>query len=328
MADAFYPFVAEDAAQKADGTLEPRGVARVAVYDDPLATPRVVEIEPSDVRSYLETITETTNRLAHEQGSHIPFMVIREVVENLIHAYFAQPTVSILDAGDTIVFSDQGPGIADKDLARQYGTSSATEQMRRYIRGVGSGLPYVEAWLTEHGGTLDIRDNIAGGTMVTISLVRDTADEGVGTQDTPSAETTVYGVSQVAQLPYMQVPMGQPLYNPAIGQYVYPTAQSAFAAGVAAPVVPYPQPAAVPVAASVPGTVTAPQALALDGRESQALQYLGTHREVGPTDLTRALGGSNPTWTRVLQSLEGRGLVHKQGQKRALTDAGRAWLGQ
>ncbi len=46
-----------------------------------------------------------------------------------------------MDKGNTIRFADQGPGIAHKDLVQEPGFSSATEPMKRYIRGVGSGLP-------------------------------------------------------------------------------------------------------------------------------------------------------------------------------------------
>ena len=167
MARAFYPFVEEGQEEK----VKARYAARIAVYDDAAAAPRVVVIDPTDVRSYLEEITSEVARLAREQGGHIPFMVIREVVENLIHAYFIEPAISILDNGDTIRFADQGPGIKEKDRALEYGTTSATEEMKLYIRGVGSGLPYAQQYLHDHGGTLRIEDNISGGTIVTISMV-------------------------------------------------------------------------------------------------------------------------------------------------------------
>jgi len=163
---AFYPFVEEGQ----EGELAARYATRIAVYDDAAAAPRVVVIDPTDVRSYLEEITSEVSRLAHEQGGHIPFMVIREVVENLIHAYFREPAISILDDGNTIRFADQGPGIKEKERALEYGTTSATEEMKRYIRGVGSGLPYAQQYLHDHGGTLEIEDNIAGGTIVTIAM--------------------------------------------------------------------------------------------------------------------------------------------------------------
>ena len=173
MARDFYPFVEKDgekdAAQEGATPCEVHHPARIAVYDDASAAPRVVVIEPCDVRDYLEQITAAVNRLSHEQGGTIPFMVIREIVENFIHAYFQAPTISILDGGNTIRFSDQGPGIREKSLALEYGTSSATEEMKRYIRGVGSGLPYVQQYMADKGGSLEVEDNISGGTVVTIS---------------------------------------------------------------------------------------------------------------------------------------------------------------
>ena len=182
MADAFYPFVGEGpteigtGADKVENSTSPElgevvtNPTRIAIFDDPAAAPRVVVIQPSDVRSYLEEITATVTRLAKEQGGKISFTVIREVVENLVHAYFKEPTVSILDDGNTIRFSDQGPGIREKDRALEYGTSSATEEMKKYIRGVGSGLPYAQQYMEDHGGTLTIEDNINCGTIVTISM--------------------------------------------------------------------------------------------------------------------------------------------------------------
>lgn len=205
MADAFYPFVGEgpvDMGAQAPRTSPQAGSAagadghqvrklgdmvqnpaRIAVFDDPAAAPRVIVIQPKDVRSYLEEVTATVTKLAKEQGGRISFSVIREVVENLVHAYFIEPTISILDGGNTIRFSDQGPGIAEKDRALEYGTTSATEEMKRYIRGVGSGLPYAQQYMEDHGGTLTIEDNISSGTIVTISMPDETGGwsaRGVG----------------------------------------------------------------------------------------------------------------------------------------------------
>jgi hypothetical protein len=176
LARDFYPFVEESTTvtreqtpSKTQSVDEVNYPARIAIYDDAAAAPRVVVVEPSDPRSYLEEITATVNKLAHEQGGSIPFTVIREIVENFIHAYFIAPTISILDAGNTIRFSDQGPGIKEKTRALEYGTSSATEEMKHYIRGVGSGLPYAQQYMLDKGGSLEIEDNISSGTVVTIS---------------------------------------------------------------------------------------------------------------------------------------------------------------
>ena len=106
--------------------------ARIAVYDDMLSTPRVIVIDPQDVRTYLEETTNTVYQCMKEQGGHISLMVIREIVENFIHAHFAEPIISILDGGDTIRFADQGPGIDDKERAFDFGVTSANSKMVPY----------------------------------------------------------------------------------------------------------------------------------------------------------------------------------------------------
>lgn len=177
MARDFFPFVEENTNQDekdagSDKSLTVRYAARIAVYDDKAAAPRVVLVEPKDVRSYLDEIAATVNQLAHEQGGKIPFMVMREIVENFIHARFVAPTISIMDNGNTIRFSDQGPGIKEKNRALEFGTSSATEEMKSFIRGVGFGLPYAQQYMVEKGGSLTLEDNISGGTIVTLSTRR------------------------------------------------------------------------------------------------------------------------------------------------------------
>lgn len=142
--------------------------ARVAVYEGAGAAPRVEEVEPGPTGEYIERLTATIHRLAHEQGSEIPYTVLREITENLIHAHFAEPVVSILEEGKTIRFADQGPGIPDKKNAVLPGFTTAAGDMKRYIRGVGSGLPLVRDYLTLSGGSLVIEDNLGAGSVVTI----------------------------------------------------------------------------------------------------------------------------------------------------------------
>lgn len=143
---------------------------RIAVYDDLLAAPRIVDIDPTDIAQYIEEIASKTYELAQQKGSSIPYTVIKEVCENFIHAKFKNPCISILDGGNTIKFTDQGPGIADKQRAQLPGFTSATSEMRKYIRGVGSGLPTIKEYLRFSNGRLIIEDNIQEGTVVTIQI--------------------------------------------------------------------------------------------------------------------------------------------------------------
>ena len=325
--------------------------ARIAVYDDAAAAPRVVMVEPKDVRSFLEEITATVNRLSHEQGGTIPFMVIREIVENFIHAYFKAPTITILDGGNTIRFSDQGPGIKQKDLALEYGTSSATEEMKHYIRGVGSGLPYAQQYMVDKGGSLDIEDNLGGGTVVTIST--HPREEPltpqapmVGTYGQPYQQQwpqqpqpfgQAYGQqwpAQPWQQPYgQQAPAGMPQQQTGWQQpqpYGQPWQQQA-PAGMPAQqqtwqqTAPMGQPAAQQPCALMAGMpAPSPQ---LNERSQAILGFLSAHELCGPTDLANALGGSNATWSRALQDLAGQGVVIKDSQKYRLTGYGQSLLG-
>lgn len=143
---------------------------RIAIYDDMLSTPRVLVVQPKDPRSYLEEVTNTVYRCMKEQGGSLSLMVIRELVENFIHAHFAEPIVSVLDGGNTIRFADQGPGISDKERAFEFGVTSANRSMKRYIRGTGAGLPMVQQYLENAGGAVSIEDNLGAGTVVTVSV--------------------------------------------------------------------------------------------------------------------------------------------------------------
>lgn len=146
------------------------GVARIAVYDSPAAAPRIHEIPPASVAEYIESLASHIYDFAREAGGAIPYTVVRELTENLIHADFREPVVSILDGGRTIRFADQGPGISDKEKVLLPGFTTARGEMKHYIRGVGSGLPIVREFLSVCGGALVIEDNLGCGSVVTISV--------------------------------------------------------------------------------------------------------------------------------------------------------------
>ncbi len=148
-------------------------VARIAVYDNLRSAPRMIEIKPAPTNEYITDIASQTYTLARQLGGSIPFSVIQEVSENFIHARFTEAVVSILDNGNTIRFADQGPGIASIEKAQLPGFSSAKEPMKKYIRGVGSGLPIVKEYFEGEHGTVLIEDNIGAGAVVTISLAKE-----------------------------------------------------------------------------------------------------------------------------------------------------------
>lgn len=144
--------------------------ARVACYDNFRSAPRITEIKPNATAEFIEELASTVYTQAQQAGGSIPYTVVREVSENFIHAQFREVIVSIYDRGNTIRFSDQGPGIPQKEKAQMPGFSSAVEPMKRYIRGVGSGLPLVKEYLSFSHGRITIEDNLTTGAVVTISV--------------------------------------------------------------------------------------------------------------------------------------------------------------
>ncbi|MEW6046289.1 MAG: ATP-binding protein, partial [Bacillota bacterium] len=141
---------------------------RVAVYPtSQTALPAVYDLSASDPGALLADACSRAAHLVREQGSPIPAEAVVAVVENLIHARFHLAAVSITADG-AVTVSDQGPGIPDKERAVLPGFTTATAEMRRYIRGIGSGLTIARQLMDRLGGSLSIEDNLAGGTVVTL----------------------------------------------------------------------------------------------------------------------------------------------------------------
>ncbi len=100
--------------------------------------------------------------------SSVPPIAAREIIENLVHADFKEACISVLDDGATVRVSDSGPGIVDKERALEIGFSTATTEHRAIVRGVGSGFPVTLGAMRAVGGSLEIDDNLASGTVVTL----------------------------------------------------------------------------------------------------------------------------------------------------------------
>ncbi len=151
---------------------------RIAIYDNMRSIPRVVEINYDSITRFLDETPQKVYSISHELGGKIPYTIIKEVVENLIHANFTEIIITILNNGNHIIISDQGPGIADKEKAFLPGFTSATSVMKKYIRGVGSGLPIVKETIFFSGGSVDITDNIKKGTVISLKI-GNTSDKAV-----------------------------------------------------------------------------------------------------------------------------------------------------
>lgn len=153
------------------GSANPRP-ARIAIYDSLAAPPQILEVEARGVAELLGLLASKTYHCAQGRGGGIPFSVIKEVIENLIHAHLKDVVISVLDDGEVVRIADRGPGIADKEKAFEPGVSTATPEMRLVIRGVGSGLPIVREVMSVVGGGVVVDDNLGSGTVVTLNAPR------------------------------------------------------------------------------------------------------------------------------------------------------------
>jgi anti-sigma regulatory factor (Ser/Thr protein kinase) len=146
------------------------GAPRIAVYDTLTSPPRVLVVEEEDLPALIAALAEKTYTSCREQGGQVPFTVIQELIENLLHAAFRDVVVTVLDNGQTIRISDHGPGVEEKERAFLPGFTTATAHQRQLIRGVGSGLPIAREALQFLRGVLTVEDNLGGGSVFTIKL--------------------------------------------------------------------------------------------------------------------------------------------------------------
>jgi Histidine kinase-, DNA gyrase B-, and HSP90-like ATPase len=161
--------VAAAVSRSAETPLGP-AAPRIAVYDTLTSPPRVVSVEESDLPALIASLAEKTYHSCREQGGQVPYTVISELIENLIHAYFRDVVITILDGGQVIRVSDHGPGVEDKERAFLPGFTTASAEQRAFIKGVGSGLPIARESLSFLRGVITVEDNLGGGAVFTINL--------------------------------------------------------------------------------------------------------------------------------------------------------------
>lgn len=261
--------------------------ARVAIYDGPGSAPRVEEIATRGVREYIEALASRVYEIVRERGGDFPYTVIREITENLIHADFAEPVVTILDDGATLRFADQGPGIVDKARAVLPGFTTADHDMKRYVRGVGSGLPIVKDYLSYSGGNLVIEDNLGRGAVVTLRSGKSSRSAGL-------ADTSVYPEPAATPADPTLIALESPVHT----AYPLPLDESLLA-------------------------TAAPR---LSTRQKQVLALVMESGSAGPSLVSKELGVAISTAYRDLASLEELGLISAESGKRQLTQEGLAYL--
>jgi predicted transcriptional regulator len=156
---------------------------RIAVYDSMSVLPRTVDLSSDDFTSFVDEAASRIYSFCKERGGSMPFVVLREAVENLIHAGFEDAIVTIMPDGNVVRISDHGPGIKRKSQATMPGFTSTTASERELIRGVGSGFPIMIESLESLGGFLTMEDNLGSGLVVTLCSAAPSAGPGHGHRD-------------------------------------------------------------------------------------------------------------------------------------------------
>ena len=119
---------------------------------------------------------------------------LRQVIHNLLQnaqdavAGSAQPRISVRTAqagsGVRLTISDNGPGFAQKIIARAFEPYATTKP-----RGTGLGLAIVKKIVDDHQGTIALENTPQGGALVSITLNAAPQDAAPSTS-TPAAQIT------------------------------------------------------------------------------------------------------------------------------------------
>ncbi|MCL2491338.1 MAG: ATP-binding protein [Coriobacteriia bacterium] len=183
-------------------TQDEEHISLIAIYEDMAFAPRIIEIPFTDARETIGALAATTHTQVSNLGGSFPYRIISEACENLIHADFAGVVISISDRGNTLVISDQGPGIAHSSYALNTGFTSATPEMKSIIRGVGAGFTIIKEYLDSVGGTLRLDSNIGGGTVVTLRLQQSSQQPSDSEDKTPPGRLS-HSSTPSQQSPYV-----------------------------------------------------------------------------------------------------------------------------
>jgi len=163
-----------DAQQSGDACREEErpdcfGRVRVVVDRSPDGELAVLDLSVAQARSF-EPVLDCLRKEVEEEGSPLPVVAVREVVENLVHACCRDAVVTMCEHATVLIVSDHGPGIADPQKALLPGCTTAAANLRGVIRGAGLGLPRAYDAMSRAGGSLAVDANLGGGTVVTLAL--------------------------------------------------------------------------------------------------------------------------------------------------------------
>lgn len=95
----------------------------------------------SDLKSILKRLG-----VSSEAVRRVSVAMYEAEINTIIHGGGGECEANITADAVTLIFTDNGPGIADVDLAMQEGYSTASDQVREMGFGAGMGLPNIKKY--------------------------------------------------------------------------------------------------------------------------------------------------------------------------------------
>lgn len=197
-----YEELRQDAAIPSNfGSQESGPSIRIAVFRSVGESPETTDVASGDARELVRRVVALVQSAVGSLGGSVTPEAIREVVANLVHARFRGASVSVLDGGNEVVVADHGGGIADEELAIRPGFSTASDELRRTIRGVGSGLSVAAESMARAHGEMVVGRNLGGGTVITLRGARARARGAEPTETAADEQAAARGRGTQIELP-------------------------------------------------------------------------------------------------------------------------------
>ena len=115
----------------------------------------------SDFKSILKKLG-----LPPETVRKVSIAMYEAEINTIVHGGGGECTAEIDSGFIRLVFSDQGPGISNVDLAMQEGFSTASDEIRELGFGAGMGLPNIKKYTDD----MHIETGPNKGTTLTLTI--------------------------------------------------------------------------------------------------------------------------------------------------------------
>lgn len=169
------PLISFPQNEKTSSNLKDSHVTTIAMLS-PLSS-ELLKIETipfsEDIFSLNKTICSYIYKMLSLTQSPFPHAVIKEIVDNFVHANYQYPSILICNEGYTLIFSDKGCGINEPEKALRGGFYTEAPEKKKYIRGMGLGFTLAKSLLEQCSGSIHIEKNMDRGCVITLKIPKE-----------------------------------------------------------------------------------------------------------------------------------------------------------